>query len=456
MISPDESNQSAATPPLAAIILAAGMGTRMRSALPKVMHKVAGRPMLAHVLAGLATLKPQRQVVVVGPGMENVATLAAPVPTAVQTDRRGTAHAVLAAMPAIGAFDGTILVTVGDAPLLRPETYARLVKARADSDAGIAVLAFNAADPTGYGRMVRDAAGDLLKIVEHAEADAATRALTLCNGGVMAFDGAALPGWLAQIQPNNAKGEFYLTDAVGLAARDGRRMVIVEAEEEELMGLDDRVDLAAGEAVMQGRLRRAAMVAGATLVDPASIFFSWDTKIGRDVVIGPHVVFGPGVSVADGAEIKSFSHLEGCEVGPGAIVGPFARLRPGAVLEQDVHVGNFVEVKNTRIEAGAKANHLTYLGDARVGARANIGAGTITCNYDGFSKFHTDIGAGAFIGSNSALVAPIRIGDGAIVAAGSTLTHDVPADAVAFGRARQSERPGVAAAFRASRKKKKD
>lgn len=456
MNNPEESNQSAATPPLAAIILAAGMGTRMRSALPKVMHKVAGRPMLAHVLAGLATLKPARQVVVVGPGMEAVTKLAAPVPTVIQTDRRGTAHAVMAAAAEILPYDGTVLVTVGDAPLLRPETYARLIQARAQGDVGIAALAFHAADPTGYGRMVQDASGDLLRIVEHAEADAATRALTLCNAAVMAFDGAALPGWLAQIQPNNAKGEFYLTDAVGLAAKDGRRMVIVEAEEEELMGLDDRVDLAAGEAVMQARLRRAAMVAGATLVDPASTFFSWDTRIGRDVVIGPHVVFGPGVSVADGAEIKSFSHLEGCEVGPGAIVGPFARLRPGAVLEQDVHVGNFVEVKNTRIEAGAKANHLTYLGDARVGAKANIGAGTITCNYDGFSKFHTDIGAGAFIGSNASLVAPIKIGDGAIVAAGSTLTQDVPADAVAFGRARQSERPGVAPAFRAARKKKKD
>ena len=455
MNNPEESNQSAPTPPLAAIILAAGIGTRMRSALPKVMHKVAGRPMLAHVLAGLATLKPARQVMVVGPGMEAVTKLAAPIPTVIQTDRRGTAHAVMAAAEIL-PYDGTVLVTVGDAPLLRPETYARLVQARAQSGVGIAALAFHAADPAGYGRMVQDAAGDLLRIVEHAEADDATRALTLCNAAVMAFDGAALPGWLAQIQPNNAKGELYLTDAVALAAKDGRRMVIVEAEEEELMGLDDRVDLAAGEAVMQGRLRRAAMVAGATLVDPPSIFFSWDTRIGRDVVIAPHVVFGPGVSIADGAEIKSFSHLEGCEVGPGAIVGPFARLRPGAVLEQDVHIGNFVEVKNTRIEAGAKANHLTYLGDARVGAKANIGAGTITCNYDGFSKFHTDIGAGAFIGSNSSLVAPIRIGDGAIVAAGSTLTQDVPADAIAFGRARQSGRAGVAPAFRAARKKQKD
>jgi bifunctional UDP-N-acetylglucosamine pyrophosphorylase/glucosamine-1-phosphate N-acetyltransferase len=456
MISPDEANSSPVQPPLAAIILAAGMGTRMRSVLPKVMHKVAGRPMLAHVLAGLGVLNPARQVVVVGPGMEAVAQLVAPVPTVIQTDRRGTAHAVQTALPLLDGFEGTIIVTVGDAPLLRPDTYARLAAARARSNAGIAVLAFDAADPTGYGRMVRDAAGDLLKIVEHAEADAATRALTLCNGGVMAFDGAALPGWLAQIRPNNAKGEFYLTDAVALAAKDGRRIVIVEAAEEELMGLDDRVDLAAGEAVMQGRLRRAAMVAGATLVDPSSVFFSWDTRIGCDVVIAPHVVFGPGVTVADGAEIKSFSHLEGCEVGPGAIVGPFARLRPGAVLEQDVHVGNFVEVKNTRIEAGAKANHLTYLGDARVGAKANIGAGTITCNYDGFSKFHTDIGAGAFIGSNSALVAPITIGDGAIVAAGSTVTKDVPAEALAFARARQTERPGAAAAFRASRKNKKD
>jgi bifunctional UDP-N-acetylglucosamine pyrophosphorylase/glucosamine-1-phosphate N-acetyltransferase len=302
--------------------------------------------------------------------------------------------------------------------------------------------------------MVRNADGDLLRIVEHAEADAQTRALTLCNGGIMAFDGAVLSDWLARVQPNNAKGEFYLTDTVGLAEADRRRMVIVEAEEEELMGINDRIDLAAAEAVAQRRLRRNAMLGGATLSDPGSVFFSWDTKLGQDVKIGPNVVFAPGVTVADGAEIRAFCHLEGCRVGTNAIVGPFARLRAGAVLDDSVHVGNFVEVKNTHLEAGAKANHLTYLGDAHVGAKTNIGAGTITCNYDGFSKFRTEIGAGVFIGSNSALVAPIKIGDGAMVAAGSTLTKDVPADALAFGRARQNERAGVAAAFRASRKKK--
>ena len=293
-----------------------------------------------------------------------------------------------------------------------------------------------------------------MRIIEHAEADAETRALTLCNGGIMAFDGAMLADWLTRIQPNNAKGEFYLTDTVGLAEADRRRMVIVEAEEEELMGINDRIDLAAAEAVAQGRLRRKAMIGGATLSDPGSVFFSWDTTLGQDVKVGPNVVFAPGVTVADGAEIRAFSHLEGCRVGTNAIVGPFARLRAGTVLDDSVHVGNFVEVKNTHLEAGAKANHLTYLGDAHVGAKTNIGAGTITCNYDGFSKFRTEIGAGVFIGSNSALVAPIKIGDGAMVAAGSTLTKDVPADALAFGRARQNDRAGVAAAFRASRKKK--
>ena len=434
--------------------MAAGMGTRMRSKLPKVMHPVAGRPILAHVLAGLGDLKPKRQIVVIGPDMASVAALAAPAACVTQKERRGTAHAVMMAMSELGKFNGTILVTVGDAPLVRPETYARLVAARAQAQAGIAVLAFQTADPTGYGRMVRNADGDLLRIVEHAEADAETRALTLCNGGIMAFDGAMLADWLTRIQPNNAKGEFYLTDTVGLAEADRRRMVIVEAEEEELMGINDRMDLAAAEAVAQGRLRRKAMIGGATLSDPASVFFSWDTTLGQDVKVGPNVVFAPGVTVADGAEIRAFSHLEGCRVGTNAIVGPFARLRAGAVLDDSVHVGNFVEVKNTHLEAGAKANHLTYLGDAHVGAKTNIGAGTITCNYDGFSKFRTEIGAGVFIGSNSALVAPIKIGDGAMVAAGSTLTKDVPADALAFGRARQSERQGVAAAFRTSRKKK--
>ena len=434
--------------------MAAGMGTRMRSKLPKVMHPVAGRPILAHVLAGLGDLKPKRQIVVIGPDMASVAALAAPAACVTQKERRGTAHAVMMAMSELGKFNGTILVTVGDAPLVRPETYARLVAARAQAQAGIAVLAFQTADPTGYGRMVRNADGDLLRIIEHAEADAETRALTLCNGGIMAFDGAMLADWLTRIQPNNAKGEFYLTDTVGLAEADRRRMVIVEAEEEELMGINDRIDLAAAEAVAQGRLRRKAMIGGATLSDPGSVFFSWDTTLGQDVKVGPNVVFAPGVTVADGAEIRAFSHLEGCRVGTNAIVGPFARLRAGTVLDDSVHVGNFVEVKNTHLEAGAKANHLTYLGDAHVGAKTNIGAGTITCNYDGFSKFRTEIGAGVFIGSNSALVAPIKIGDGAMVAAGSTLTKDVPADALAFGRARQNDRAGVAAAFRASRKKK--
>ena len=434
--------------------MAAGMGTRMRSKLPKVMHPVAGRPILAHVLAGLGDLKPKRQIVVIGPDMASVAALAAPAACVTQKERRGTAHAVMMAMSELGKFNGTILVTVGDAPLVRPETYARLVAARAQAQAGIAVLAFQTADPTGYGRMVRNADGDLLRIIEHAEADAETRALTLCNGGIMAFDGAMLADWLTRIQPNNAKGEFYLTDTVGLAEADRRRMVIVEAEEEELMGINDRLDLAAAEAVAQGRLRRKAMIGGATLSDPGSVFFSWDTTLGQDVKVGPNVVFAPGVTVADGAEIRAFSHLEGCRVGTNAIVGPFARLRAGTVLDDSVHVGNFVEVKNTHLEAGAKANHLTYLGDAHVGAKTNIGAGTITCNYDGFSKFRTEIGAGVFIGSNSALVAPIKIGDGAMVAAGSTLTKDVPADALAFGRARQNDRAGVAAAFRASRKKK--
>jgi bifunctional UDP-N-acetylglucosamine pyrophosphorylase/glucosamine-1-phosphate N-acetyltransferase len=366
----------------------------------------------------------------------------------VQAERLGTGHAVRAALPALDGVTGTVLVIYGDTPLLTAATLARLTTARAAPGVGAAVLGFRPADPTGYGRLVTDAEGRLARIVEHADADAPTRAIDLCNAGVMALDGRRLAGWLAALTPANAKGEFYLTDVVALARQDGATVLVVETDPVEAMGVNSRVELAAAEAAMQARLRQAAMEAGATLIDPATVWLAWDTRLGRDVTVGPSVVFGPGVVVEDGAEIRAFCHLESAHVGPGAVVGPFARLRPETVLEEHAHIGNFVEVKKSRVGRGAKANHLAYLGDATIGAGANIGAGTITCNYDGVVKSQTRIGAGVFIGSNSALVAPLAIGDRAFVAAGSIVTEDVPDDALAFGRARQATYPGRADSYR--------
>jgi bifunctional UDP-N-acetylglucosamine pyrophosphorylase/glucosamine-1-phosphate N-acetyltransferase len=441
---------------LAVVVLAAGLGTRMRSGRPKVLHAVAGRPLVGHVLAAVAPLAPDRTVVIVGPGMPEVADAAraaAPklaVTPAVQRERLGTGHAVRQAERALSGFRGDVLILMGDAPLLRTETLRRLVAARhAGAGAAVAVLGMDLPEPGAYGRLITGAGDALERIVEARDASAAERAVTLCNAGVLAADSKMLFELLAKLRPDNAKRELYLTDIVGLARAAGHRCTWTTAPAEELIAVNTRAELAAAEAALQARLRSAAMANGATLVDPASVWFSYDTVLGQDVTVGPSVVFGPGVRVGASAEIRAFSHLEGVRVGPGAVVGPFARLRPGAEIGAGAHIGNFVEVKNARLGAGAKANHLAYIGDARVGPEANIGAGTITCNYDGFAKHETEIGAAAFIGSNSTLVAPVRVGARAIVAGGSTVTEDIPADALAFGRARQATKLGGAKALRA-------
>jgi bifunctional UDP-N-acetylglucosamine pyrophosphorylase/glucosamine-1-phosphate N-acetyltransferase len=436
----------------AAIVLAAGLGTRMKSDLPKVLHPLAGRPMIRHLIESVEALAPERIVVVVGDDTPAVAAAVRPHAAAVQKERLGTAHAVLAARQAMAGFEGDVLILFGDSPLVTPETLRRLVETRrAAPAAAVVVLGFRPADPGAYGRLVTDATGALLSIVEARDAGPAELAIPLCNSGVMAVDGRHLFRLLGKVGNANAKGEYYLTDIIALARGEGLVCRAVEGAAAELIGVNSRVELAAAEAVVQARLRRAAMENGATLIAPETVFFSWDTRLGRDVTIGPHVVFGPGVTVGDKAEIRPFSHLEGASVAAGALVGPFARLRPGARIGEGAHIGNFVEIKNGAVEEGAKINHLTYVGDARVGARANVGAGTITCNYDGFLKHHTDIGAGAFIGSNAALVAPVRIGDGAVVGAGSVITKDVPADALAVTRPEQRTVPGWAARSRAAK-----
>ena len=438
---------------VAAVVLAAGKGTRMKSALPKVLHPLAGRPMLLHLLEAVAALSPARTVLVASP--ENRAELSAAAPgcaVAVQAPQLGTAHAVQSAREALKGFAGDVLVLYADTPLVTIETLRSLLAARrGPGNPAAAVLGFRPEDPAEYGRLVLDPEGRLERIVEFKDADAETRAVRLCNSGVMALDGATMWPLLDRVSDDNAKREFYLTDVIELARRAGRPCVAVEGDPLEVLGVNSRAQLAEAEAVLQQRLRRRAMDDGATLLDPATVWLSWDTRLGRDVTVGPSVFFGPGVAVADSVEIRAFSHLEGCSVAPGALVGPFARLRPGAEIGEGAHIGNFVEVKQASVEAGAKVNHLTYVGDARIGARANVGAGTITCNYDGFEKHHTDIGAGAFIGSNTSLVAPVKVGDGAIVGAGSVITRDVPADALAVTRAEQRKVEGFAADYRAKR-----
>ncbi|GIL39501.1 bifunctional UDP-N-acetylglucosamine diphosphorylase/glucosamine-1-phosphate N-acetyltransferase GlmU [Roseiterribacter gracilis] len=433
--------------PLAAIVLAAGKGTRMKSDLPKVMHAIGGRSMVRHVLEAAVSLGAERTVVVVGPGMEMLTHHVAPVPTTIQTEQRGTADAVRAAMPALAGFTGDVLVLYGDVPLVRAESLAKLRAARTDG-VGIVVFGMRAPTPNAYGRLVQAADGTLDRIVEFLDANDEERALPLCNSGILLADGARLGDWLARVKNDNAKSEFYLTDIVGLARQDGLKVAVVEGSNDEVAGVNSRAELAVAEETFQRFMRESAMADGVTLTDPGSVWFSANTKLGRDVIVHPHVVFGPDVTVGDKVEIKSFSHLEGCTVERGAIIGPFARLRPGAQVGEDAHVGNFVELKNTVLGKGAKANHLTYLGDATVGAGSNIGAGTITCNYDGFGKYKTEIGAGAFIGSNSSLVAPVKIGNGAYVGSSSVITRDVPDDALAIGRGRQSNKEGWAASFR--------
>ncbi len=433
-----------------AIILAAGVGTRMKSALPKPLHKVAGRSMLRHLLASCAPVF-DRIVVVLGPGMEAVAKEAAPHICVVQHDRLGTAHAALQAAAHFGT--GEVAVLYADNPLIRSTTLRTLLDRRAGGDIGLGLLAFRPADPARYGRVIT-AGGFVERIVEYADASPAERAIDLCNAGVLCGPAADMRRWLGAVRNDNAAGEYYLTDLVALARADGRRVAAVEAPAEELAGVNSRAELAAAEAVLQSWLRAAAMESGVTMTDPSSVFLSADTELAPDVIIEPNVFIGPGVKIAAGAQIRPFSHLEGCIIGPGCRIGPFARLRPGTVLADDVHVGNFVELKAAALDTGVKASHLTYIGDASVGAATNIGAGTITCNYDGHAKHRTTIGANAFIGSDVALVAPVTVGDGAVIAAGSVITDDVAPDALALGRGRQVQKPGRAAEMRAARKGK--
>ncbi|MDZ4737657.1 MAG: bifunctional UDP-N-acetylglucosamine diphosphorylase/glucosamine-1-phosphate N-acetyltransferase GlmU [Rhodospirillaceae bacterium] len=438
----------------AAVLLAAGRGTRMRSRLPKVMHRVAGLPLIGHVLSGLAPLGCRSEIVVVAPDMPEVAAAVAPRPTAIQPEQRGTGHAVAAALTSLEGQTGDVLVLYGDTPFIRTETLRRMLERRRASDnPAVVVLGFRPESPAEYGRLIVDGAGRLERIVEFRDASAMERTIGLCNSGVMAIDGSKLRSLIDRLDDHNAKKEFYLTDIVAIARKDNAACAVVEAAEDELLGINSRADLAVAEAVMQTRLRAAAMANGATLIDPASVFFAWDTIIGQDVVIGPNVVFGPGVSVADGVSIGAFCHIEGAAIESGCSIGPFARLRTGSKIGRDAKVGNFVEVKNSRFGEGAKANHLSYVGDTDVGAKANIGAGTITANYDGFDKHQTRIGDGASIGSNVVLRAPVEIGAGAIVAAGSVVTRNVPADALVVARGEETIKDGWATEFRARKQR---
>ena len=438
--------------PLLIVILAAGKGTRMKSAVPKVMHEIAGRTMLGHALNACQELGAETIAVVVGPDMEDVRAAALQqVPDAgvyIQERQDGTAGAVLAAREAIANHKGDVLVQYADTPLLTVGTLERL-HARLDDETGVAVLGFDASDPSGYGRLLTGADGWLQAIREDKDASDDERRITLCNSGVMAFRLDNLLGVLDRIGNANAKGEFYLTDAIEIARSDGARAGVVVCTEDEVMGINSRDQLALAEALYQKHARLAVMLEGATLIAPETVWFSYDTKIGRDVVIQPNVFFGPGVTIGDNVEILANCHFEQSRIGAGSRVGPFARFRPGAQLGENVRIGNFVEVKNTVLGDGAKANHLSYLGDGEIGAGSNIGAGTIFCNYDGFEKHRTVLGPGVFIGSNASLVAPVKIGEGAYVGAGSVITKNVAADALAVTRASQEERPGWAAKFRA-------
>ncbi|MFS8181666.1 bifunctional UDP-N-acetylglucosamine diphosphorylase/glucosamine-1-phosphate N-acetyltransferase GlmU [Pseudovibrio denitrificans] len=444
-----------------AIVLAAGLGTRMRSALPKVMHEIGGLPLVGHVLNSVVHAGADKVAVVVGPEMpkleEHVAIRIPHATCHVQVDRLGTAHAVKAAEEAYKAASDHVLVLFGDTPLVKADTLHRL-RERLSGGADVVVLGFEADDPFGYGRLL-ECDGELVAIREEKEATDEERRVTLCNAGIMAFKGSALPDLIAEIKNDNAKGEYYLTDAVEVARSKGMRVVSELADEKEVQGINNRSQLASCEAVFQQVQRETFMENGVTLQAPETVYFSWDTEIDPDVVVEPNVVFGPGVHVDSGARIRAFSHLEKAHVSADATVGPYARLRPGADIGEGAHIGNFVEIKNAKVESGAKVNHLSYIGDARVGAKSNIGAGTITCNYDGYLKHHTDIGAGSFIGSDSVLVAPLTLGDGAFVAAGSVVTSDVPENALAIGRGQQVNKEGRAkvmremlAAAKASRK----
>jgi bifunctional UDP-N-acetylglucosamine pyrophosphorylase/glucosamine-1-phosphate N-acetyltransferase len=432
------------------IVLAAGEGTRMRSSLPKVLHPIAGRPLIAHVLAAAPGGKSDAIAVVVGPDhqpvIDEIKRARPEAKTFVQRERLGTAHAVLAAREAIAAGADDILIAFGDTPLIDATTFERMRAALTDG-AALAVLGFRAVDPAGYGRLL-EKGGQLVAIREHADASESERAVTLCNAGVMAFAGKSALTILDRIGNGNSKGEYYLTDAVTIVRELGLRAVVIETSEDEVRGINTKGQLAEAEQVMQRKLRQAALDAGVTLIAPETVFLAADTTFGKDVTIEPFVVIGPGVAIDDGAVIHSFSNIVGARIGKNASIGPYARLRPGTVLGEGVRIGNFVETKAADLEAGVKVNHLTYIGDTHIGENANIGAGTITCNYDSFDKHRTEIGAGAFVGSNSSLVAPVKIGAGAYIGSGSVITRDVPEDSLAVERSEQTVREGWAKRFR--------
>ena len=440
------------------VVLAAGEGTRMRSSLPKVLHPVAGQSLLSHVLDAAPHGAGASLAVVVGPDhkavADEVARIRPDAATFIQRERLGTAHAVLAARDAIARGADDLLIAFGDTPLISSETFERM-RAPLKNGAALAVLGFHAADPTGYGRLVVEGSR-LTAIREQADASPAERKITLCNAGVMAFDGRKALAIIEKIGNANSKGEYYLTDAVGIVRDLGLEAVVIETSEDEVRGINTKAQLAEAEAVMQARLRKAALDAGVTIIAPETVHLAADTTFGSDVTIEPFVVIGPGVSIADGAVIHSFSHIVQAAIGKNASVGPYARLRPGASLGDGVKIGNFVEIKAATLEAGAKVNHLSYVGDAHVGANANLGAGTVTCNYDGYSKHRTTIGKGAFVGTNSSLVAPVTIGNGAYIGSGSVITKDVPDDAMAVERSQQTIREGGAARYREIKTKAKE
>ena len=441
-----------ATRRFAAIVLAAGQGTRMRSDTHKVLHPIASRPLLLHLLDRVDALGAERQVVVLGKGREQVEQALAGRATdlAVQAEQKGTGHAVQQAAAALAGYDGAVLVLYGDTPFVETETLGRMLDRLDGADRpGVVVLASRQADPAKYGRIILADGDRIARMIEYRDATEDERAVDLCNSGMMAVRSSDLFRWLGQVGNDNAANEFYLPDIVNIAAAEGREAVVIIGDPYEAAGVNSRAELAHLELEWQRRRREQVLDEGATLIDPESVWFAFDTKLGRDVTVEPHVVFGPGVSVADGATIHAFSHIEGATIGAGARIGPFARIRPGTTLGDQTRVGNFVELKKARVAAGAKVNHLSYIGDTDIGAKANIGAGTITCNYDGFGKYPTVIGEGAFIGSNSALVAPVTIGAGAIVGAGSVITKDVAADSLAIERSEQRGIAGWAKRFRA-------
>ena len=435
----------------AVVILAAGQGTRMRSDTHKVLHPIASRPLLLHLLDRVDALGADKRVVVVGKGRDQVekAIAGREVAIALQAEQKGTGHAVQQAADALAGYEGPVLILYGDTPFVEADTLRRMLdRLNGDDGPGVVVLASCPPDPLKYGRIILGEGDRIEKMVEYKDATEEERAVPLCNSGMMAVRARDLFRWLGEVGNDNAAGEYYLPDVVNIAAAEGREAVVIEGDPYETAGVNSRAELAHLELEWQRRRREQVLDEGATLIDPESVWFAYDTKLGRDVTVEPHVVFGPGVQVADGATIHAFSHIEGAIIGPKASIGPFARIRPGTRLGERTKVGNFVELKKAEVGDGAKVNHLSYVGDASIGAAANIGAGTITCNYDGFGKYRTEIGAGAFIGSNTALVAPVRVGDGAVVGAGSVITEDVEPDSLAVERTEQKGIAGWAKRFR--------